>query len=130
VSLPPSERDWIILDETQQNNSDADADKFQVVSFNILCDKYATASQYGYAPSWVLDWCYRKELIKRQLLDSGADFICLQEVDMDSFQDYFMPELAMAEYKGVYQPKSRAKTMTESERKKVDGCATFFNAKK
>lgn len=130
VSLPPVGRDWILLDESQKNNPSAEADTFQAVCYNILCDKYATASQYGYAASWALEWAYRKDLIKQQLLESKADIICLQEVDLDGFQEYFMPELAVAEYKGVYQPKSRAKTMTESERKKVDGCATFFKSSK
>lgn len=33
-------------------------------------------------------------------------------------------------YDGVFFPKSRAKTMSEKERRVVDGCATFYKADK
>jgi len=64
------------------------------------------------------------------LITAKADIICLQEVDADSFDEYFMDRLKDEEYAGVHQPKSRAKTMSESERRKVDGCATFYNTTK
>ena len=127
---PPVGRDWIVLDDTQKNNPNAGVDTFQVLSYNILCDRYATASQYGYAANWTLDWNYRSQQILKQLLDSQADIICLQEVDADSYDDFFLRNLTPESYKGVHQPKSRAKTMSESERKKVDGCATFFKSTK
>jgi CCR4-NOT transcription complex subunit 6 len=41
-----------------------------------------------------------------------------------------MRSLKEENYAGIHQPKSRAKTMSESERRKVDGCATFFNTTK
>lgn len=128
--MPPAERDWIVLDDTGKNDAKAQADKFQVLCYNILCEKYATPQMYGYAPSWVVAWDYRKGMIKDQLLDSKADIICLQEVDWENYSEYFMPELAIAEYKGVFYPKSRAKTMNEHEKKSVDGCATFFKSTK
>lgn len=81
---------------------------------------------YGYAAAWALDWTYRKDLIRRQLVESKADIICLQEVDMDNFNEWFMPELAVTSYKGIFQPKTRARTMSESEKKSVDGCAIFY----
>ena len=120
----------MILDDSKKVAGKGEADMFTVVCYNILCDKYATANQYGYAASWALNWDYRKELILQQLIDAKADIICLQEVDADSFDEYFLERLKMEEYAGVHQPKSRAKTMTETERRKVDGCATFFNTSK
>lgn len=119
-----------MLDDTTKNDPKAQADKFVVLCYNILAEKYATPAMYGYAPSWVVSWDYRKAMIKDQLLDSKAEIICLQEVDLESFSEYFMPELAIAEYKGVYYQKSRAKTMTDQEKKSVDGCATFFKSNK
>lgn len=130
ISMPPAERDWIVLDDSSKNDAKAQADKFQVLCYNILCEKYATPQMYGYAPSWVVAWDYRKAMIKDQLLDSKADIICLQEVDLENYSEYFMPELAVAEYKGVFYPKSRAKTMNDQEKKSVDGCATFFKSTK
>jgi CCR4-NOT transcription complex subunit 6 len=39
-------------------------------------------------------------------------------------------ELAYKDYKGVFWPKPRANTMSEKDRKVVDGCATFFKQSK
>lgn len=48
------------------------------MSYNVLCDKYATRQQYGYCPSWALVWEYRKAAILKEILDSTADIIALQ----------------------------------------------------
>ena len=51
---------------------------FSVMSYNVLCDKYATRQQYGYCPSWALAWDYRKTTIMKELLDLTPDIIALQ----------------------------------------------------
>ena len=51
---------------------------FSVMSYNVLCDKYATRQQYGYCPSWALAWDYRKSIIMKELLDLTPDIIALQ----------------------------------------------------
>ncbi len=56
----------------------------------------------------------------------SADLITLQEVETEQFYSFFLPELKRDGYDGIFSPKSRAKTMTESERKHVDGCAIFW----
>ena len=53
-----------------------------------------------------------------------------QEVETDQFYNFFMPELERDGYTGIFSPKSRARTMTEQERKHVDGCAIFFRTTK
>lgn len=118
--------------------------------YNVLCDKYATRQMYGYCPSWALTWEYRKKvrfaLIAKALqaikffphqqaiLDEirhySADIISLQEVETDQFYNFFKPELKNDGYEGIFSPKSRAKTMSENDRKYVDGCAIFFRANK
>ena len=35
-------------------------------------------------------------------------------------------DLALLDYRGVFWPKLRAKTMAEKEARLVDGCATFY----
>ncbi|XP_013147381.1 PREDICTED: CCR4-NOT transcription complex subunit 6, partial [Papilio polytes] len=60
----------------------------------------------------------------------SADIISLQEVETDQFYSFFLPELKQDGYDGIFSPKSRAKTMSESERKYVDGCAIFFRSAK
>lgn len=57
-------------------------------------------------------------------------FCFLQEVETDQFYKFFLPELKRDGYDGIFSPKSRAKTMAESERKYVDGCAIFYRTAK
>ena len=132
VPVPPPEREWVALepdvpagasDEETVNNT------FAVLSYNVLCEKYATAQMYGYTPSWALAWDYRKEFILQEILSYGADICCLQEVEMGQFDDYFEPKLKQSDYEGIFWPKSRARTMRDDERRHVDGCATFYNTR-
>ena len=51
---------------------------FTVMSYNVLCDKYATRQMYGYCPSWALAWDYRKAALLKEIMDSSADIIALQ----------------------------------------------------
>ena len=57
-------------------------------------------------------------------------FLFFQEVETEQFYKYFLPELKKEGYDGIFSPKSRAKTMSESERKHVDGCAIFYKTDK
>lgn len=123
--------------------------------YNVLCDKYATRQMYGYCPSWALVWTFRKKvrihllfkpsrhiltfknfpfLRSQAILDEirhySADIISLQEVETDQFYNFFKPELKNDGYEGIFSPKSRAKTMSENDRKYVDGCAIFYRASK
>jgi len=51
-------------------------------------------------------------------------------VETEQFYSYFQPELKKQGYAGVFSAKSRARTMTEQERKHVDGCAIFYKTSK
>jgi CCR4-NOT transcription complex subunit 6 len=123
-------RDLLSQPEREALTADSNAETFSVLSYNILCEKYATERLYGYTPSWALSWDYRKELILSEVMDHGADLLCLQEVDIAQYEDYFMHHLTARGYEGVYWPKSRYKTMNETDRRQVDGCATFYRASK
>ena len=46
--------------------------------YNVLCDKYCTRQQYGYCPSWALNWEYRKKGIMEEIRNYNADIISLQ----------------------------------------------------
>lgn len=46
--------------------------------YNVLCDKYATRQMYGYCPSWVLKWEYRRKSILEEIRHYSADIISLQ----------------------------------------------------
>ncbi len=102
-----------------------------MLCYNILCEKYATERLYGYTPSWALAWGqYRKGRILDEVTKHETDFVCLQEVDIAAYEDFFTVNLGQLGYEGVYWPKSRYKTMNEADRRQVDGCATFFKADK
>ncbi|CAK1579599.1 unnamed protein product [Parnassius mnemosyne] len=126
ATLPP-QRPWIPL--TRPNRTRPTC-IFTVMCYNVLCDKYATRQMYGYCPSWALEWDYRKKGILDEIRHYSADIISLQEVETDQFYNFFLPELKQDGYDGIFSPKSRAKTMSESERKYVDGCAIFFRSAK
>ncbi|GJN89201.1 hypothetical protein Rhopal_002179-T1 [Rhodotorula paludigena] len=127
VPPPPPERAWLTIEPDSLPQPDKRPDEtFSLLCYNILCDKYATSSMYGYTPSWALAWDYRKELILQEVLNYGSDIVCLQEVDVEQYETYFLEHLSAQEYDGVHYSKSRARTMSGDEKRSVDGCATFF----
>ncbi|PWN41288.1 glucose-repressible alcohol dehydrogenase transcriptional effector [Ceraceosorus guamensis] len=138
VPMPPPEREWINIDADLPPPPPANEDGtpvppgevFNVLSYNVLCERYATPQMYGYTPSWALAWDYRKEFILQEVMSYSADICCLQEVDSEQYEDYFLHHLSQQDYEGVFWPKSRARTMRDEERRRVDGCATFFKSNK
>lgn len=69
-------------------------------------------------------------MILEELKSRDADILALQEVDIENYNEFFAPQLALLDYKGVFQAKGRARTMNEREAKVVDGSATFYRASK
>lgn len=59
----------------------------------------------------------------------SVDFV-LQEIETEQFSNFFQPKLQQHGYDGIFSPKSRARTMTEEDRKYVDGCAIFYRTSK
>lgn len=55
---------------------------------------------------------------------------CLQEVETEQYYTLFLETLKERGYDGYFCPKSRAKLVSEQERKHVDGCAVFFKTEK
>ncbi|EWC43485.1 hypothetical protein DRE_07517 [Drechslerella stenobrocha 248] len=133
IDLPEPGREWNVLDGSTPEgkpSTEGDPNKFSVVSYNILCEKYATPQAYGYVPSWALSWDYRKNLISQDILTSNADIVCLQEVDLNNFEDYLSPTMAYQDYKGVLFQKTRARNFGAQETRQVDGCAIFWKTTK
>ncbi|KAF3902254.1 Nocturnin [Arthrobotrys entomopaga] len=133
IDLPEPGREWNVLDGSTPEgkpSTEGDPNKFSVVSYNILCEKYATPQAYGYVPSWALAWDYRKSLISQDILTSNADIVCLQEADLNNFEDYLSPTMAYQDYKGVLFQKTRARNFGAQETRQVDGCAIFWKTTK
>lgn len=51
-------------------------------------------------------------------------------METEQYYSFFLPELKEQGYDGFFSPKSRARTMSESDRKHVDGCAIFYKTEK
>lgn len=66
-----------------------------------------------------LTWDYRFPLILREILSHGPDIICLQEVDVNRFEDFKLA-LNEAGYEGLYCKKAWKKTK--------DGSAVFWRS--
>lgn len=123
---PPPSRNWIQVDSVGASGIDGDSERVRMMTFNILSDQYATPAQYGYTPNWALDWNSRKDLILQEISSRDCDIICLQELEQCQYEELFRPELDRAGYDSFFCVKTRARTMSEQERSKVDGCATFW----
>ncbi|KAI1371337.1 glucose-repressible alcohol dehydrogenase transcriptional effector [Hypoxylon crocopeplum] len=122
VPIPPNPRVPITI----QEDVGADKERIRVLSWNTLCDKYATSTQYGYTPASALSWEYRKESIMREFREKNPDVLCLQETAMDAFDTFFTPELKKHGYDGVFYPKTRFKHLTGKDQQSVDGCSIFY----
>lgn len=126
TSSHPPARPWVELSAKDPSSSCT----FTIMCYNVLCDKYATPQMYGYCPNWALKWSYRKKGIMQEIRHYKADILSLQEVETEQFYNFFLPELQKDGYDGIFSPKSRAKTMSENERRHVDGCAIFYQTNK
>ncbi|KAJ0788011.1 putative poly(A)-specific ribonuclease [Helianthus annuus] len=103
---------------------DTSSGTFSVLSYNVLCDAYATSDLYGYCPSWALSWPYRRQNLLREIVGYLADIVCLQEVQSDHFEEFFAPELDKHGYQALF--KRRTAEVQNGNNQTIDGCATFF----
>lgn len=53
------------------------------------------------------DTGYRKTNLLRELLEAGADVLCLQEMQSDAYHQHFQPHLSEKGYDGLYKAKTR-----------------------
>ena len=53
-----------------------------------------------------------------------------KEIEGRHFEKFFLRRLTPLGYAGIFRPKSRAATMSDVERRFVDGCAIFYKAMK
>ena len=127
--LPP-ERTWLsYTDHEAYKGNHSTRPKFRVMAYNILADAYATSDRYAYCPTWALAWSYRKAKILKELADSNADVISLQEIETGEYHDFFLDAMLKLGFNGIFKPRSRAYTAGVNTHK-VDGCAIFYRASK
>jgi len=92
------------------------------MSYNVLAQNLLNNHVYLYrdSPDQVLEWHYRWQGIKREIMDIKPDIVCLQEVQFKNpnhFTSHFEPFFDSLGYK--YTVKARTGD-------KVDGCAIFY----
>lgn len=54
---------------------------------------------------------YRKTNLLRELVEAGADVLCLQEIQSDAYVQHFQPHLSEKGYDGLYKAKTREGAM-------------------
>ena len=87
-----------------------------VMTFNVLAQCYTRSEFFpSVSPKAALKWKNRAPKIIEEIVQYSPDVVCLQEVD--AFDDFFVPQLALHHYEGVWQKKSE---------RKQDGVAIFW----
>ncbi|KAH9410604.1 putative endonuclease/exonuclease/phosphatase [Ordospora pajunii] len=119
----PSDRSWM---ECSSRNA-LHGDTVSVGVFNILSNVYA--SRLTYAPSWVINPEFRREGVLQEIVLYNVDILCLQEIELYSFFDFYKEQLEMrCSYDSIIYPRGRVKNV--AEKKSVDGCAIFWRRSK
>ena len=97
--------------------------KFTVLSYNVLAQQLLEEHTYLYkhVDPDSLDWERRSHRILREVKDAKADVLCLQEVQSDHFNSFFVPRLKHLGFTGIYKKRTG---------NKPDGCAIFYRTSK
>lgn len=120
---PPHDRYWTECPSRSIFYGEA----ISVGTFNILSNIYA--SKLTYAPSWVLNPEFRKEGVLQEITSYNVDILCLQEIELYSFFEFYKEQLEMrCSYDSVMCPRGRVKSVVD--KKGVDGCAIFWRKNK
>eukprot|EP01071_Lankesteria_metandrocarpae_P002940 Lankesteria_metandrocarpae@DN2651_c0_g1_i1.p1 len=111
------------------------SNSISIFSWNVLADIYSTSGAFGYCNPYVLAWPYRRERIIAEVTKSNADVVCLQEVQVEHFEEFFLPVMRSSGYHGLFKQKTKEIFTSGSGKKRggkftIDGCATFFKTKK
>lgn len=98
---------------------------FTIMSYNVLAEMYATKTMVPHCPSHFLDFNFRKLNLIREINKAHPDIVCLQEVQAEHFDTFWLPELAKSGYHGLFKKKTKD-VFTGAGKYSMDGCATFY----
>ncbi|KAG0210347.1 Glucose-repressible alcohol dehydrogenase transcriptional effector [Mortierella sp. GBA30] len=115
IALP--KRGWVY---DSNNPVSMCAKSFVVMSWNLLSPRlcHPLRLDIGCEPAF-LDWNYRKESILNQIAFTDADIICLQELELKDYEEYFNPHLTRLGFRSIHAYKMNVYEMR-------DGCAIFY----
>ncbi|XP_013782654.1 uncharacterized protein LOC106466894 [Limulus polyphemus] len=96
--------------------------EFSVMSYNVLAQQllYDNLTLYRHCNEHILKWEVRSQNLIQEIKESNASILCLQEVQQTHYEGFFVPELEILGYKGLYKKRTGSKN---------DGCAIFFQKK-
>ena len=94
----------------------------QLIAFTIYC---RTKGDFSRLSEGCLDWNYRRNLLRHEILQYNPDIITLHEVD--HYYDFFLPDLSKRGYIGVFAPKPMSQCLEVSSCS--DGSCIFIKAK-
>ncbi|KAI6232616.1 Poly(A)-specific ribonuclease [Aphelenchoides fujianensis] len=121
---PMPGRGWRVLKTPDTRDPTAN---FLVLSYNILSDNLLNPEHYPQCPKWALKWEHRRVQLVHEILHYNPDVVSLQILEEEQYHHYFVHEMALHGFEGVFTSKSRTKTiLSEAKRKRVDGCALFW----
>ncbi|KAI8586996.1 Endonuclease/exonuclease/phosphatase [Geranomyces variabilis] len=119
------------------------AEEFSVMTWNVLAPMYCTREKFPDLSDSHRDWGHRRSKVLDEVAYYASDVMCLQEVTLDDFENFFAPKLHMMGYAGVYREKARAPAPLQPSSPTVsspasrtpsptlipaaDGCALFYN---
>ena len=97
--------------------------EFSVLSYNVLAQELLEQHLYLYrhVSSDALHWENRAERLLREFKDSKADILCLQEVQSNHYDTFYLPKLQKMGFQGLYKKRTGDKP---------DGCAIFYRTSK
>ena len=146
-------RKWVRVGDTSNSQNTDAGSSFKVMQFNTLADGkfvyYAYHCYYWLAsihctlvfyilalahstfikcPAAALKWEYRGPRVMQEITRSGADIVCLEEVD--HYSDFFEPELASRGFEGFFLPKVDSPCLSFPDNSGPDGCAFFYRSEK
>ncbi|KAG0090839.1 Glucose-repressible alcohol dehydrogenase transcriptional effector [Podila epicladia] len=115
ISMP--KREWVY---DSNGPMSMDAKSFSVMSWNVLSPRlcHPLRLDAGCHPAY-LEWSYRKQSILNQIAFMDADFVCLQELELKDYEEYFAPRLSRLGYRSIHAYKMNVYEMR-------DGCAIFY----
>ncbi|KAJ3184201.1 Glucose-repressible alcohol dehydrogenase transcriptional effector [Geranomyces variabilis] len=119
------------------------AEEFSVMTWNVLAPMYCTREKFPDLNDGDREWSHRRAKVLDEVAYYASDVVCLQEVTLDDFENFFAPKLHMLGYAGVYREKARApaplqpasptvsssgsRTPSPTLIPAADGCALFYN---
>eukprot|EP01119_Soliformovum_irregulare_P024213 TRINITY_DN8627_c0_g1_i1.p1 TRINITY_DN8627_c0_g1~~TRINITY_DN8627_c0_g1_i1.p1 ORF type:complete len:387 (+),score=90.20 TRINITY_DN8627_c0_g1_i1:63-1223(+) len=98
----PVHRDLITIDGNEQS----EGFKFRLMTYNVLAQTGLRRELFAYASQQCLKGPYRKQIILRELAESNADVICLQEIDTIFYRKFYGKELGKMGYDSHFKLKT------------------------